>query len=81
MGEQKTSGAGGSGDALYAFGIFGAAAYFWQKADDPKGKVLAVLKGLAWPAFLVYEAFSLLEADEDLAEAVAEVVAEASEPI
>ncbi len=81
MGEQKmASSGGGSGDALYAVGIFGAAAYFWQRADSPKGKALAVVKGMVWPAFLVYKAFSLLEGEQAVAEAVAEV-AEANEPI
>ena len=81
MGEQKMAGnGGGSGDALYAVGIFGAAVYFWQRADSPKGKALAVLKGVVWPALLVYKAFSLLEGEQAAAEAIAEV-AEASEPI
>ncbi len=81
MGEQKmaSSGGGGSGDALYAVGIFGAAVFFWQRADSPKGKVLAVLKGMVRPAFLVYEAFSLLEGEQAVA-AVVEAV-EATEPI
>jgi hypothetical protein len=59
MGEQNAG--GGSGDALYALGVFGAATYFWQRADGPKGKTLAVLKGMVWPAFLVHAAFELLE--------------------
>ena len=79
MGEQRASGGpGGSGDALYGLGIFGAAVYFWQRADSNRGRALAVLKGMVWPAFLVYEAFSLLEGKPDAAEAVA-AVAEAVE--
>ena len=42
MGEQNAG--GGSGDALYAFGVFGAATYFWQRAEGPKGKAVAVLR-------------------------------------
>jgi hypothetical protein len=82
MGEQKmASSGGGSGDALYALGIFGAAVFFWRRADGPKGKALAILKGVVWPAFLVYEAFSLLEgeAGAEVAEAIGEVAA--GEPI
>ena len=37
-----------------------------------------MLKGMVWPAFLVYEAFSLLEGRPDAGEAVA-AVAEAVE--
>jgi len=54
-------GSGGSGDAIYAIGIVGAATYFWQRADSNAGKGLAVLKGFVWPALLVYQVFSLLE--------------------
>jgi len=48
------------GDALYALGIFGAAVYYWQRADSNGQRATAVLKGLVWPAFMVYEAFSVL---------------------
>ncbi len=61
MGEQQAGRGGGSGDALYALGIFGAATYFWQRADSKGQRALAVLKGMVWPAFMVYEGFSLLE--------------------
>jgi hypothetical protein len=66
MGEQNAG--GGSGDALYAFGVFGAATYFWQRAEGPKGKAVAVLKGLVWPAFLVHAAFQLLEGQAEAGE-------------
>jgi len=54
------SGAAASGGAIYGLGIFGAWVFFWQQADMFWEYVLAVLEGLVWPAFLVYEAFSAL---------------------
>jgi hypothetical protein len=48
------------GDAVYALGLIGAGVYFWQRADSVGGYVLAVLKALVWPAFLVYGAFRRL---------------------
>ncbi len=48
------------GDAIYALGIIGAAVFYWQRADTPGGRALGVLKGLVWPAFMVYEGFSAL---------------------
>jgi hypothetical protein len=49
-----------SGGALYGLGMFGAWAFFWQQADTFWEYVLAVLQGLVWPAFMVYEAFAAL---------------------
>lgn len=48
----------GSGGAVYGLGLIGAVVYFWQQADGFGEYVVAVLKALVWPAFLVYEAFS-----------------------
>jgi hypothetical protein len=50
----------GGGDAVYALGLIGAVVYFWKAADGFWEYVLAVLKALVWPAFLVYEAFKAL---------------------
>lgn len=50
----------GSGGAVYGLGLIGAVVYFWQQADDFVEYVIAVLKALVWPAFLVYEAFRTL---------------------
>jgi hypothetical protein len=55
----NTGAAAGSG-AIYGLGIFGAWVYFWQQADAFWEYVLAVLQGVLWPAFMVYEAFSAL---------------------
>jgi len=31
--------------------------WFWQQADTFWGHALAVLQGLIWPAFMVYDVF------------------------
>ena len=55
------TGAAASGGAIYGLGIFGALVYFWQQADSLLEYVFAVIQGLFWPAFMVYEAFSALD--------------------
>jgi hypothetical protein len=40
--------------------MFGAWVFFWQQADTSGGHLLAVLKGIVWPAFMVYKGFSAL---------------------
>jgi hypothetical protein len=49
----------GGGNAVYALGLIGALVY-WQQANSFGGYLLAILKALVWPAFLVYEAFQRL---------------------
>jgi hypothetical protein len=49
--------AAAGGGAIYALGIFGAWVWFWQQADTFWGHALAVLQGLLWPAFMVYDVF------------------------
>lgn len=49
-----------SGGAIYGLGIFGALVFFWQQADAFWEYVLAILQGLLWPAFMVYEVFAAL---------------------
>ena len=49
--------AAAGGGAIYALGIFGAWVWFWQQADTFWGHALAVLQGLIWPAFMVYDVF------------------------
>ena len=61
MGDNSGSGAAAGGGAIYGLGIFGAWVYFWQQADSFWEYVLAVLQGLVWPAFMVFEAFSALD--------------------
>lgn len=59
-GRRSSGSAAGGGDAVYALGLIGAVVYFWQQADTFWEYVIAVLKALVWPAFLVYEAFQSL---------------------
>jgi hypothetical protein len=59
MGDRSTGAAAGGG-AIYGLGIFGAWVYFWQQADGFWEFVWAVLQGIFWPAFMVYEAFAAL---------------------
>ena len=58
----NNSGAAAGGGAIYGLGILGALVYFWQQADTFWEYVLALLQGVVWPAFLVYEGFSALGA-------------------
>jgi hypothetical protein len=55
------AGAAAGGGAIYGLGIFGALVFFWQQSDTFLGYLLAVLKGLFWPAFMVYEVFAALD--------------------
>jgi predicted outer membrane repeat protein len=57
----SNSGATASGGAIYGLGIFGAWVYFWQQADRFWEYVLAIIQGIFWPAWMVYEAFSALD--------------------
>jgi hypothetical protein len=59
VGKDNAGAAAGSG-AIYAFGIFGAWVFYWQQADTFWEYLLAILQGIVWPAFMVYEAFSAL---------------------
>ena len=46
----------GSG-GIYCLGTIGAAVYYLQQATGFWPGVLAILKALVWPAFLVYKLF------------------------
>ena len=45
-----------TGNALYGLGLIGALVYFLEHADTFWEYVLAVLKAVVWPAFVVYQA-------------------------
>ena len=49
----------GSG-AIYGMGFIGAAVYYIQHAKTFWMGVLGFIKGLLWPALLVYKALELL---------------------
>jgi hypothetical protein len=52
--------AAAGGGAIYGLGMFGAWAWFWQQADGFWEYLLAILQGVFWPAFMVYEVFQAL---------------------
>jgi hypothetical protein len=55
----SNAGAAGGG-AIYGLGMLGAWVWFFQQAEAFWGYVLAVLQGIFWPAFMVYEVFRTL---------------------
>lgn len=50
----------GGGNAVYSLGAIGAVVFYIQQADGFFNIILAFLKGLVWPAFLVYDALKAL---------------------
>ena len=58
MSSGNTAAAGGG--AIYGLGMFGAWVWFFQQADAFWEYLLAVVQGLFWPAFMVYELFEAL---------------------
>jgi hypothetical protein len=52
----------GGGNAVYALGMFGAVVYYVQQATGIGEWIVAILKALVWPAFLVYELLKSLAA-------------------
>lgn len=44
----------GGGSAVYGLGLIGALVYYIQHAHGFWGVLLGILKGLVWPAFVVY---------------------------
>lgn len=53
------AGAAGGG-AIYGLGIFGAWVYFFLQAEGFWQYVLAIIQGIFWPAWMVYDVFSAL---------------------
>ena len=54
------AGAAAGGGAIYGLGILGAWVFFWQQADAFGQYLLAIVQGILWPAFMVYEVFAAL---------------------
>lgn len=51
----------GGGGAIYGLGMLGAWVWFWQQADSGLWWHLwAIVQGIFWPAFMVYDAFHML---------------------
>lgn len=51
-----------SSNAVYFFGLIGAAVYYIMQATSFWMGVVGFLKAIVWPAFLVYEALKALGA-------------------
>jgi hypothetical protein len=51
---------GGGSDAVYGFGLIGAWIYYLSHATTFWMGALGLLKGIVWPAFLVYELLKYL---------------------
>ncbi len=51
---------GGASEAVYGFGLIGAWVYYLSHATTFWMGVLGILKGIAWPAMLVYELMKYL---------------------
>jgi hypothetical protein len=58
--KQKVVYRGGASEAVYGFGLIGAWVYYVGHATTFWLGVLGVLKGLIWPALLVYELLKFL---------------------
>jgi hypothetical protein len=54
---------GGGSDSVYGLGMIGAWVYYIGRANTPRLRVLGFLKGLVWPAMLVYEILKFLNDD------------------
>lgn len=51
---------GGGSDAVYGFGLIGAWVYYLTHATTFWMGILGLLKGIIWPAILVYELLKYL---------------------
>ena len=51
---------GGASEAVYGFGLIGAWIYYFTHAATFWIGVLGFLKGIVWPAMLVYEVLKFL---------------------
>ena len=64
--QQKTTTSGsnsvnGGADVLFGIGMIGAWVYYFKRATTTQERIRAFLKGLVWPAFLVYGLLELTE--------------------
>ncbi|HUC20468.1 MAG TPA: hypothetical protein VMR98_03175 [Candidatus Polarisedimenticolaceae bacterium] len=56
----KHQGKAMGGGAVYGLGLIGALVFYVQHAVGFGGFIVAVLKALVWPAFLVYDLLSFM---------------------
>ena len=52
---------GGGADAVYGIGVIGAWVYYLKRATTNQQRVQGLLKGLVWPAILVYALLVFLD--------------------
>jgi hypothetical protein len=52
---------GGSSSPVYGLGMIGAWVYYIRRAETTEEKVRGFLKGIVWPAFLVYDLLDFLK--------------------
>jgi hypothetical protein len=57
--KNHTSGSG-CGNAVYGLGLVGVAIYYFQHSVVFMDYVYALLKAIAWPAFLIYKVYTIL---------------------
>jgi hypothetical protein len=50
----------GTGGWIYCLGVIGVAVYYIQQVNGFWPIVLAILKAIVWPAFLLYKVFTML---------------------
>lgn len=50
----------GGGDAVYGLGLIGALIFYVQQAHGLWSFIVALLKALVWPAFVVYDLIKFL---------------------
>ncbi len=55
----RGAGAAGGG-AIYGLGVFGAWVYFWQQADSFWTHAFALVQGVFWPAWMIYDVFRFI---------------------
>ena len=53
--DKATCRPGGGGDAVYGLGLIGAMVYYIQQANGFWPVIVAILKALVWPVFVVYD--------------------------
>jgi hypothetical protein len=59
---KNQKGCTGGGEAVYGFGLIGALIFYIQQAEGFWMVILAFLKALVWPAFVVYDLLGFLTA-------------------
>jgi hypothetical protein len=56
----NSKGAAAGGGAIYGLGVLGAWVYFWIQANTFWEHLFAIVQGLLWPAWMVYDIFVAL---------------------